>query len=219
MRIAREIRNRIQAVAAALTLLLTFGTAAHANVNVKPSSVNFGNEAVGSTSASHSVTITNDNRHRITISSIFSSTAQFSFSGPSLPANLNPGQSLTGSVTFKPSAAQAYSGSLEFKRSNGSTNSIALSGTGTSSTTGPVAPKISSQPASAKIVAGQTATFNVAATGTAPMTYLWKKNGATISGAISSTYTTPAETTADNNAQFTAEVINTAGNATSNPPC
>ncbi len=48
-----------------------------------------------------------------------------------MPVNLNPGQSLTGSVSFKPSAAQAYSGSLEFKRSNGSTNSIALSGTGT----------------------------------------------------------------------------------------
>jgi Abnormal spindle-like microcephaly-assoc'd, ASPM-SPD-2-Hydin/Immunoglobulin I-set domain len=218
MRIAREIRNKIQAVAAALTILLAFGTVAHANVRVSPSSVNFGNESVGSTSASRTVTITNENRHRITISSVFSSTAQFSFSGPSLPVNLNPGQSLTASVTFKPSAAQAYAGALEFKRSSGSTTSVALSGTGTGqgSTSGPVAPKISSQPASAKVTVGQTATFNVAATGTAPMTYLWKKNGATISGANSSTYTTPAEPTADNNAQFTAQVSNTAGNATSN---
>ncbi len=216
MRIAREFKNKIQAVAAVLTILLAFGTAAHANINVKPSSVSFGSESVGSTSASHAVTITNENRRRITISSIFSSTAQFSFSGPSLPVNLNPGQSLTASVTFKPSAAQAYSGSLEFKRSTGSTTFVALSGTGTSSTSGPVAPKISSQPASAKVVVGQTATFNVAATGTAPMTYLWKKNGTTIGGATSSTYTTPAETMTDNNAQFTAEVINTAGNATSN---
>ena len=137
MRIAREIRNKIQAVAAALTILLAFGTVAHANIKVKPSSVSFGSESVGSTSASHTVTITNENRRSITISSISSSAAQFSFSGPSLPVNLNPGQSLTGSVTFKPSAAQAYSGSLEFKRSNGSTISVALSGTGTSSTTGP----------------------------------------------------------------------------------
>jgi len=217
MRIAREIRDKFQVVAAAMTILLAFGTAARANVNVGPSSVNFGSESVGSTSAPRTVTLTNENRHRITISSIFSSTAQFSFSGTSLPVNLNPGQSLTGSVTFKPSAAQTYSGSLIFKRANGSTNSIALSGTGTSSTPVPVAPTISTQPASAKIVAGQTATFNVAATGTAPMTYVWKKNGTTIGGAISSTYTTPAETMTDNNAQFTAEVINTAGNATSNP--
>ena len=216
MRIAREIRNRIQAAAAALTILLAFGTVAHANVSVSPSSVNFGSESVGSTSASHTVTITNENRHRITISSIFSSTAQFSFSGPSLPVNLNPGQSLTGSVTFKPSAAQAYSASLEFKRPNGSTNSIALSGTGTSSTTGLVAPKISSQPASQTVVAGKTASFTVAATGTAPLTYQWSKNGAPINGATAATYTTPAETTTDNNAKFTAVVSNGAGSATSN---
>ena len=79
-----------------------------------------------------------------------------------------------------------------------------------------VAPSITSQPASKSLAAGQAATFNVAATGTAPMTYQWKKNGAAISGATSSSYTTPAETTADNNAQFTAAVSNSAGSATSN---
>jgi hypothetical protein len=78
-----------------------------------------------------------------------------------------------------------------------------------------VAPTISSQPASAKVIAGQTASFNVAATGTAPMTYQWSKNGAAISGATSSTYTTPAETIADNNAQFAVGVSNSAGKATS----
>lgn len=218
MRIDREIRNKIQNGAAVMMILFGFGTVARANVRVRPSSINFGSEAVGTTSASHTVTITNDNRRSVTISSVFASAAQFSFSGPSLPVNLNPGQSLTGTVTFKPSAAQSYSGALEFTRANRSPISVALSGTGTSqtSTPGPVAPTISSQPASAKITAGQTATFNVAATGTAPMTYQWKKNGAAISGAISSTYTTPAETTTDNNAQFTAEVSNAAGNATSN---
>jgi hypothetical protein len=48
------------------------------------------------------------------------------------------------------------------------------------------------------------------------MTYQWSKNGASISGATSATYTTPAETTADNNAKFTVAVSNTAGSATSN---
>ena len=48
------------------------------------------------------------------------------------------------------------------------------------------------------------------------MTYQWKRNDTAISGANSSTYTTPAETTADNNAAFTAEVSNSAGNAISN---
>jgi len=219
MQIDGEIRKKIQIVAAAMTVIFAFGTAAHANIRVRPSSVSFGSQSVGSTSASHKVTLTNDERRSITISSVSDSAAQFSYSGPTLPVNLSPGESLTGSVTFKPSAAKAYSGTLEFERSNGSTISIALSGTGTGQAATPptptaVAPTISSQPASAKINVGQTATFNVAATGTTPMTYLWKKNGAAITGATASTYTTPAETTADNNAQFTAEVSNTAGNAT-----
>lgn len=216
MKIAGNIRNKIQNAAAAMAILLAFGSAAHANIGVSPSSVNFGSETVGSATGSHTVTITNDNRHGLTISSVSASVAQFSFSGPTFPVHLNPGQSLTVSVTFKPSAAQAYSGSLEFKRPNNSTITVALSGTGTAKTSpSAVAPTITSEPASAKITAGQTATFNVAATGTAPMTYQWKKNGTAISGATSSTYTTPAETTADNSAAFTAEVSNTAGNATS----
>ena len=219
MKIAGKIRNRIQAFAAAMTVLLAFGTAAYANVRVRPASVNFGTESVGSISASHGVTITNENRRSITISSVTASAAQFSFSGPSLPVTLNAGESLTGSVTFNPSAAQIYSGTLIFTRANGSTFSIALSGTGSGQTAAKtaVAPIISSQPASAKITTGQTATFNVAATGTSPMTYQWMKNGGAINGASSSTYTTPPATSADNNAQFTAVVSNTAGNATSNP--
>jgi hypothetical protein len=217
MKITVKIRNNIQNVAAAMTILFAFGTVAHAHVRVRPSFVNFGSESVGSTSASHTVTITNENRHTISISSVSDSDAHFSYSGPSFPVSLNPGQSLTGTVTFQPSAAQAYSGTLEFKRTNGWTIWVALRGTGIgqSTTSAPVAPTISSQPASAKITAGQTATFIIAAAGTAPMTYQWKKNGAAIGGATSAAYTTPAEAATDNNAQFTAEVSNTAGNATS----
>src|SRR4029077_18675598 len=136
------------------------------------------------------------------ISSVTSSTAQFSFSEPGLPVVLDPGQTLTVAVRFKPSAAQAYSGKLEFMRSTGGPISVALMGTGTGQTqppptSSPVAPTISTQPASVKIIAGQSATFNVAATGTAPLSYQWRKNGALISGANSSVYTTLAETTAD----------------------
>ena len=132
MQISGKIVNNILTVAATMTILFAFGTVAHANISVSPPSANFGSQSVGSTSASHAVTITNDGKHRITISSVFASVAQFSYSGPSLPVTLNPGQSLTGSVTFKPSAAQAYSGILEFARANGWTISVALTGTGSS---------------------------------------------------------------------------------------
>jgi lysophospholipase L1-like esterase len=64
---------------------------------------------------------------------------------------------------------------------------------------------------------GQTATFTVVASGTAPLSYQWKRNGTTLSGATSSSYTTPATTTADSGATFTVTISNTAGNVTSNP--
>jgi hypothetical protein len=80
-----------------------------------------------------------------------------------------------------------------------------------------VAPTITTQPSSQNLIAGQTATFSVAATGTAPMTFQWMKNAIAMTGATSSSYTTPAETTADNNAQFTVKVSNSSGSATSNP--
>jgi hypothetical protein len=77
------------------------------------------------------------------------------------------------------------------------------------------APSITAQPTSKTVTAGQSATFAVTATGGAPLSYQWQKNGTVISGAISTSYTTPAETTADNGAQFSAVVSNSAGSVTS----
>lgn len=76
-------------------------------------------------------------------------------------------------------------------------------------------PAISSQPVSKTVSAGQTASFSVSVTGTAPFSYQWKKNGAAISGATSSSYTTAGATMSDNNAQFTCTVSNSVGNVTS----
>src|SRR5207245_814943 len=75
---------------------------------------------------------------------------------------------------------------------------------------------ITTQPASKTVTAGQTASFSVAATGTAPLSYQWQKNSVAISGATSSSYTTPATTSSDNGALFTVVVSNTAGTVTSN---
>jgi len=73
------------------------------------------------------------------------------------------------------------------------------------------------QPASRTVTAGQTAAFTVTAAGTAPLTYQWRRTGPRISGATSSSYTTPATTSSDNGAQFTVVVSNSAGSITSNP--
>src|SRR3984893_3784048 len=79
-----------------------------------------------------------------------------------------------------------------------------------------VAPSITTQPVSADVTVGQTATFAVAVTGTSPFSYQWQKNGIAVSGATSSTYTTPPTTAADNRALFNVVVSNSAGSATSN---
>jgi arabinogalactan endo-1,4-beta-galactosidase len=64
---------------------------------------------------------------------------------------------------------------------------------------------------------GNTATFAVVATGTAPLSYQWQKAGTNISGATSASYTTPATAIADNGSQFNVVVSNSAGSVTSNP--
>jgi len=79
----------------------------------------------------------------------------------------------------------------------------------------PVAPSLTAQPVNATVTVGQTATFNVSATGTAPISYQWRKNTANISGATAASYTTPAATPADNGAKFDVVVSNNAGSVTS----
>src|SRR5437016_14641230 len=56
----------------------------------------------------------------------------------------------------------------------------------------------------------------VAAAGTAPLSYQWRKNGTALPISTSASYTTPVMTAADNGAQFTVVVSNTAGSVTSN---
>jgi hypothetical protein len=80
----------------------------------------------------------------------------------------------------------------------------------------PVAPSITTQPTNQSVTAPATATFSVTATGTAPLSYQWQTNGANIASATSSSYTTPATTSADDGETFDVVVSNAAGSATSN---
>ncbi len=78
-----------------------------------------------------------------------------------------------------------------------------------------VAPTITTQPASQTMLLGRTATFSVTASGTAPLTYQWYQNGSAISGANSTSFTTPVVTSADNNTTYSVTISNTAGSVTS----
>ncbi|NJD51368.1 MAG: hypothetical protein FIB07_00695 [Candidatus Methanoperedens sp.] len=77
-------------------------------------------------------------------------------------------------------------------------------------------PTIVTQPVSRTITVGQTATFSVAATGTAPLAYQWQKNGTNIPGATGASYTTPSATLSYNGAAYRVKVTNAKGSVTSN---
>ena len=78
-----------------------------------------------------------------------------------------------------------------------------------------VPPSITSQPANQIVTLGQTATFTVVATGAAPLSYQWQRNGNNISGATSSSYTTPPTTILDDGALYTVVVDNSVDPITS----
>ena len=194
------------------TILLAIGTTLHAlTLTISPNPIYFGNQAIG-TSTSLNVALTNGTHGKIKIMSVSSSLAQFYYSGPPLPVTLQPGQSMSGTVTFTPTASQTFNGILTFTRANGSTITASLNGVGVQ----PVAaPSITTQPVSQTVTAGQKATFSVTANGTAPLSYQWQKNATAIGGAASASYTTPPTAASDNGAQFTVVVSNSTGGVTS----
>ena len=128
-------------------------------------------------------------------------------------------------VAVSGAVSSSYTTPATTASDSGSSFNVVVSNTGGSVTSNAAtltvnpavtAPKITTQPSSQTVVAGQTATFAVTATGTAPLNYQWQKNGATISGATAATYTTPSTTTSDNGLQFNVAISNSAGNITSN---
>ncbi|MBI5771401.1 MAG: immunoglobulin domain-containing protein, partial [Verrucomicrobia bacterium] len=60
-----------------------------------------------------------------------------------------------------------------------------------------VAPTITAQPQNTLVTAGQPATFSVTATGTATLTYQWRRNGLALASATNATYTIPTASRTD----------------------
>ena len=80
--------------------------------------------------------------------------------------------------------------------------------------TSSTAPAITAQPLDVSVVLGASATFSVAATGAAPLTYQWAKDGRALPGATAASLTISAATVADRGA-YSVTIRNAAGSATS----
>ncbi|MBI4911897.1 MAG: putative Ig domain-containing protein [Acidobacteria bacterium] len=78
----------------------------------------------------------------------------------------------------------------------------------------PQPPAITQQPQDQLVYRGTKATFSVAATGTGPLSFQWRKNGADIPGATGTSYTTPATVLGDDNAFFSVAVSDSYGGST-----
>ncbi len=79
---------------------------------------------------------------------------------------------------------------------------------------GGTAPAITSQPTNLIVATFSPATFSLAATGTAPLRYQWRRNGANIPGATNSIYSIASVPPLEN-AIYSAAVFNSAGTAIS----
>jgi sugar lactone lactonase YvrE len=76
-------------------------------------------------------------------------------------------------------------------------------------------PVIATQPASQSVSSNSSVTFSVVANGAGPLTYQWKKGGATVSGATAASYSIASASIADAG-EYTVVVTNAWGSTTSN---
>ena len=182
-------------------------------IGVSSASLNLGIAMVGTT-AKGTLTITNAGGANLILSLVSVSGGSFAVSGMTTPSTIIPGNSALLTVSFSPTSAGTDSGSISITSNDPKTPTtiITLAGTGTLT---PVAPTITTPPANQTVTAGQTASFTVVAGGTAPLSFQWQKNGASIAGATSASYTTAVTTTSDSGSTFRAVVSNTVGTVTS----
>ncbi len=117
-------------------------------VSVTPSSLSFGSQNVGTTSAAQMVALKNSGTANLSVSGISVSPSQFAVAAaPTLPLTLTPGQSANIGVTFTPSASGSISGTLSIvSNAASSPTAVSLSGSGVQSSPSPISITTSALP-------------------------------------------------------------------------
>jgi Abnormal spindle-like microcephaly-assoc'd, ASPM-SPD-2-Hydin len=116
----------------ALVALSGTGTAGNPQLTISAASLNFGSIAVN-TATTQTLTLTSTGTTPVTVNSASITGAGFTIVGGSFPVTLNPTQTLTLQLQFKPTTAGALTGQITVSSNStsGGTAIAALSGTGT----------------------------------------------------------------------------------------
>jgi len=114
---------------------LTVAALAAPGIQASSSSINFGNDPVG-TNTSQSLIVTNTGTAALSITKVTASgSTAFTLGGLSLPMGVSPGQQATITANFLPASIGAASGSLSIASNASATpTSVALSGSGIAAT-------------------------------------------------------------------------------------
>jgi hypothetical protein len=106
-------------------------TPANPKLTISPATLSFGSVALNSTGTG-SVTLTSSGTSPVTVNSASVSGTGFSTVAGTFPTTLNPNQSLTLQLQFKPTAAGSATGKLTINSNSttGATATVSLSGTG-----------------------------------------------------------------------------------------
>jgi len=172
--------------------------AATATVTVAP--------AVTTQPTSQSVTVGSNVTLAVAASGTAPFTYQWSKDNTALSGATAASYAITGATN-----ASAGNYTVIVTNSAGSASSIAATIT---VTTASLAPTITTAPSAQSVTAGGTVTLSVVATGTAPFTYQWLKDGTRVTGATAASYTLSSVTSAAAG-NYAVTVTNVAGSVTS----
>jgi hypothetical protein len=108
------------------------GTGVQASLTASPSTLNFGNVTVGTSSAAQTITLSNNGTAAASISQVVISGSGYTMSGITLPTSLAAGASTSFTVQFAPTAAGSVAGNVTVTSNTpNSPTLVGLSGTGT----------------------------------------------------------------------------------------
>ena len=186
-------------------------------MNLSPTSLTFGSQAVGTSSSAQVVTLTNAGSVIFSVSNV-SVSGDFSESND-CPAQMSPGSSCTISVIFTPTATGNRTGTLTTVDSTpGSPHTVGLSGTGTTTSLGLTVAQGASS--TATVAAGNSASYALSIggggiSGTASISCSGAPQGATCN--VPASVTVNENTPANLNVSVST-TSRTMGALRSNPP-